>query len=96
MNKGGKMEIFGIRLKKELTEQNKKQTELAKYLNVGKSTVTEWINGKNEPSMRAIAEIAIFLDVSTDYLFGLEDETGTKVKIHNSFNNNSGNINFKG
>ena len=90
------MEIFGIRLKKELTEQNKKQTELAKYLNVGKSTVTEWINGKNEPSMRAIAEIAIFLDVSTDYLFGLEDETGTKVKIHNSFNNNSGNINFKG
>lgn len=79
------MEIFGIRVKKELKEQGKKQTELAKFLQVKKSTLSEWLNDNNEPPMNIIPQIAIYLDVSTDYLLGLEDETGTKYV--NSFNN---------
>lgn len=67
------MEIFGLRVKQELKQQNKKQVELAKYLNVQKSTLSEWLNNNNEPPMKAIVDIATFLNVSTDYLLGLEN-----------------------
>ncbi len=89
------MEIFGIRIKKELKELGKKQTDLCKYLNVKKSTLSEWLNNNNEPPMAIIAEIAIFLQVTTDYLLGLEDETGAKTYINNSFNNFNNSGNFK-
>lgn len=72
------MELFGIRIKKELKEQGKKQVELARYLNVQKSTLSEWLNNNNEPPMNIIPQIAIFLDVTTDYLLGLEDIDGHK------------------
>lgn len=72
------MEIFGNRIKKELKEQGKKQNDLAKYLNVQKSTLSEWVNNNNEPPLHIIPKIAIFLDVTTDYLLGLEDEVGNK------------------
>ncbi len=71
-------EIFGARVKKELKDQGKLQKELCNYLGVKKSTLSEWLNGNNEPSMRYIVGIAIFLDVSTDYLLGLENYDGTK------------------
>ena len=89
------MEIFGIRIKQELKEQGKKQIDLAKYLQVKKSTLSEWLNNNNEPPMCIIPQIAIFLNVSADYLLGLEDESGAKTYINNSFNNFSNNGNFK-
>lgn len=67
------MEVFGIRVKQELKVQNKKQVDLANHLNVRKSTLSEWLNGNNEPPMKTIVDIALFLNVSTDYLLGLED-----------------------
>ena len=67
------MEIFGKRVKKELKEQGRTQTELADFLNVRKSTVSEWVNDNNEPPMEAIVEIAKFLRVSTDYLLGKDE-----------------------
>lgn len=73
------MEIFGLRVKKELKEQGKQQKDLCNHLNVKKSTLSEWLNNNNEPSMKQIVAIASFLDVSTDYLLGIEDETGTKI-----------------
>ena len=72
------MEIFGKRVKKELKEHGRTQTELADFLNVRQSTVSECVNDNNEPPMEAIVEIAKFLRVSTDYLLGLEDDTGAK------------------
>ena len=73
------MEIFGLRIKRELKEQGKKQVELAKYLNVQKSTLSEWLNNNNEPPMEIIPQISVYLGVTTDYLLGLEDETGAKI-----------------
>lgn len=72
------MEIFGKRVKSELKEQGKLQKDLCNYLNVKKSTLSEWLNGNNEPRMEYIVKIAIFLDVTTDYLLGLENYDGTK------------------
>lgn len=67
------MKVFGERVKQELKIQNKKQVELAKQLCVQKSTLSEWLNGNNEPPMKTIVDIALYLNVSTDYLLGLED-----------------------
>lgn len=67
------MEKFGARVKSELKAQGKMQKDLCLYLNVNKSTMSEWLNDKNEPPMRIIVDIAKFLEVSTDYLLGLED-----------------------
>lgn len=67
------MEIFGTRVKKELKYQGKTQVMLAKHLNVQPSTLCEWLNNNNEPPLNMIPRIAVFLDVSTDYLLGLED-----------------------
>ena len=67
------MKVFGQRVKQELKVQNKKQVELARYLSVQKSTLSEWLNGNNEPPMKTIVDIARYLNVSTDYLLGIED-----------------------
>ena len=67
------MKIFGERVKQELKMQNKKQVDLAKHLSVQKSTLSEWLNDRNEPPMKTIVDIALYLNVSTDYLLGLED-----------------------
>ena len=67
------MKVFGERVKQELKIQNKKQVDLAKHLSVQKSTISEWLNGKNEPPMKTIVDIARYLNVSTDYLLGIED-----------------------
>lgn len=67
------MEIFGQRVKAELKATGKKQKDLCEYLNVNKSTLSEWLNDNNEPSMQYIVKIATYLGVSTDYLLGLED-----------------------
>ncbi|MDE6868753.1 MAG: helix-turn-helix domain-containing protein [Clostridia bacterium] len=75
------MEIFGKRVKQELQEQNIQQKDLCEFLNVKKSTLSEWLNGKNEPPMRIIVQIAIFLEVTTDYLLGLENDNGSKSDI---------------
>ena len=67
------MKIFGERVKQELKAQGKKQVDLAKELGVQKSTLSEWLNANNEPPMKEIVAIALYLEVSTDYLLGLED-----------------------
>lgn len=67
------MEIFGIRVKQELKVQGKMQKDMCEDLNVSKSTMSEWLSGTNEPPLKMVVEIAKYLDVSTDYLLGLED-----------------------
>lgn len=67
------MKIFGERVKQELKIQNKKQVDLATHLSVQKSTLSEWLNDNNEPPMKTVVDIALYLNVSTDYLLGIED-----------------------
>lgn len=59
-------------MKQELKAQGKMQKDLCEHLHVNKSTLSQWLNGINEPPMRSIVEIALFLGVSTDYLMGIE------------------------
>lgn len=67
------MKIFGERIKTVLKETGKTQKELASKLNVQPSTLCEWLNDHNEPPMQIIVDIALYLEVSTDYLLGLKE-----------------------
>lgn len=88
--------MFNIRLKELRKEKEITQKKLAKDLGYNQSMICFWEKGINEPTESAIRKVAIYFDVSADYLLGLEDETGSKNYISNSFNNNNGNISFKG
>lgn len=67
------MEKFGERLKNLRLENNLGQIQLAKELDVGKSIISLWEQGKCEPTLSKLIVIARFFGVSIDYLAGLED-----------------------
>ena len=67
------MKIFGERVKQTLKEMGITQRELALRLRVQTSTLCEWLNDHNEPPMQMIVDIAVALEVSTDFLLGLKD-----------------------
>ena len=67
------MKIFGERVKQTLKEMGITQRVLAERLQVQTSTLCEWLNDHNEPSMQMLVEIALALEVSTDFLLGLTD-----------------------
>ena len=86
---------------KELRERNKlTQSDLAKLLNITRSSVNAWESGLSAPSTQYIAELARILKVSTDYLLGLNNtapisvtgldtiEVGLLVETANKFREN--------
>lgn len=88
------MDIFVIRLNKLIEENKITRYKLAKDLKVSKQAVLYWCEGINEPKLSYLRQLAVYFDVSADYLLGLEDEGGGKYS--NSFNNfnNSGTVNI--
>jgi transcriptional regulator with XRE-family HTH domain len=67
------MKIFGERVKTLLKDAGLTQRALVDALNLQPTTLCEWLNDHNEPPMQAIVDIAVYLDVSTDYLLGLKE-----------------------
>lgn len=58
---------------KELRERSGiSQSELAKRLNVTRSSVNAWEGGLSAPTAAYLVELAKLFHVSTDYLLGLE------------------------
>lgn len=49
------------------------QIELAKILNIDKSTIAKYETGVSAPSVYMLVVLAKYFEVSTDYLLGLED-----------------------
>ena len=84
--------IFGIRLRKLRKKNYELQADLAEILKVDTSMISLWENGKNYPEVTKLIEIAEHYKVRTDYLLGLEDETGTKT--YNNYGTHNGNVNF--
>lgn len=60
---------LGENLKKIRTKKNITQTELAETLSVDKSFVSNIENGKNNPTLSTIANLAKALKVPVDELF---------------------------
>ena len=85
---------FGIVLKELMKENKISQVKLAKEIDVTQRAISKWINLQSEPTESYIVKCAMFFKVSTDFLLGLEDDNGNKINIKNSFNNNTGTINY--
>lgn len=82
--------VFCERLKELRIENNLSQKDLAKRIDVSDGTICFWENGTNEPKLSYIKKLAIFFDVTTDYLIGLENENGSRttneeIEYHQSF-----------
>ena len=59
---------------RDLREDNdKKQIELAKHLNIDQSTYSDYENGKINIPIEQLIKIADFYNVSLDYLVGRDD-----------------------
>lgn len=72
MNIGEK--IKDLRLYNDLT-----QYELAKKADISRSVLSAYENNTAIPTATVIARIAVALNVSSDYLLGLENDYGAKV-----------------
>ena len=67
--------IRSLRIEKGLT-----QVELASHIGSTQKQISKWEVGFLEPNIDSIKKLAIFFDVTSDYLIGLENDAGVKVK----------------
>ena len=73
------MSSFVQRLSELIENSGKQQNEICKDLGIYKQKFSRWKTGYTEPNLEDLIMLANYFDVSTDYLLGLEDETGTKI-----------------
>ena len=72
------------------------QTALAKQLNISQSAIAHYVKGDIMPALDTFANLCVILDVDPAEILGTSNADNKKsVQITGSFNNNSGNINFK-
>lgn len=74
------MNNLGSRIKELRVAENLTQEKLAEELNVSFQSISRWENGISTPDISLIPTIARFFGVSTDYLFGLQDEESETEK----------------
>lgn len=86
---------FNEKIKSLRIEKGLKQKEVAKILGVSETCYAGYEQGYREPDFKTLKKLVIIFDVSADYLLGLEDETGEKTYVNNSFNNFNNSGNFK-
>ena len=55
-------------------EKNVDQNTFSEEINVSNSSVSYWENAKQVPSAEVIYKLAIYFDVSADYLLGIKDD----------------------
>lgn len=66
------MSVFSENFKEQLKLNKISQRDLAKHLNVTPSTLNGWVNGTRQPDFDMVKKIAIYLNVTTDFLLGHE------------------------
>ena len=67
------------RIKQLRLSNNMTQTELAKKLNITRSSVNAWEMGISTPSTTYLVELAQLFHVSTDYVLGLSDNISLDI-----------------
>lgn len=79
---------FQERIVDAIKDSGYNQKSIAKILNISEGNISNWKKGINLPSIEILYKLCMILNVSSDYLLGLEDDFGNKTYINNSFNNN--------
>ena len=62
------MEKIGDRILKLIRENKYTQKELARKVGITESAMSRYINNEREPRLHVVANLAITLNTSTDYL----------------------------
>lgn len=70
------METLGEKIKKILEEKGMSQRQLAIKMGISPSSLNQYVRGRKNVGLKVILNLCKTLDVSSDYLLGLE--TGTK------------------
>ncbi|MDE5943185.1 MAG: helix-turn-helix transcriptional regulator [Clostridia bacterium] len=73
---------FASRLNELIQEREISKRNLAKNIGVSAMSISDWTNGNVQPTAENIYLIAEYLGVTSDYLLGLEDDTGSKKSNH--------------
>ena len=71
--------FFSVKLAELRKERGLSQAKLSQDLGVDPSTVAKYETNDRLPDIYLLARLAVYFDVSTDYLLGLEDESGVKT-----------------
>ncbi len=66
---------FIVRIHELICESGKKQNAICRELGISKQKLSNWKTGYTEPCLDDLMMLALYFDVSSDYLLGLEDET---------------------
>ncbi len=75
------MKILAERVKELRADKKLSLEKLANQIGVSDTAVMKWEQNKSEPTAINIKQLALFFNVTSDYLLGLEDESGTKINI---------------
>ncbi|MDE7083264.1 MAG: helix-turn-helix domain-containing protein [Clostridia bacterium] len=67
------MDKFAIKLKETRIEKGYTQKQLAQAIKTSDDSIYSWEKGRSQPSIEMLRALSRFLEVSTDYLLGLED-----------------------
>lgn len=62
---------FATNLKKAMEERNMSQAELSALTGIGKSSISQYLSGKNEPNEKRTEKIAEALECSIAFLNGI-------------------------
>ena len=73
MEDKNKINVFAKRLRELRVQEGITQTQLASKLNIRQQSYLRYELGTGEPSLSTLREIALFFNVSTDYLLGITD-----------------------
>lgn len=68
--------MFKQILENLLAEKSINQRKLSIETKIPATTISGWMNAGRLPDYRAIRTLAIYFNVSADYLLGIEDEDG--------------------
>ena len=78
--------MFQIILKQLRKNRDLSQTALANEIGVRQSTVAMWESGQNYPEFKTLEKLAVFFNVTLDYLIGRDDS----IKKEPATNNGDG------
>ena len=84
---------FGEALKYQREVSGLNQPELAKKIGTSQQNISRWERGEVLPNIDFCVRLANFYGITLDELVGRDSIK--RVTVSDSFNNNSGNINFK-
>ena len=78
---------FGEKIKKLRESKDITQEDLAKLLTVDRSTVGKWENDSSKPDYEKLLKIAVYFNVSTDFLLGAIDKAQQDERIAQAIGN---------